>query len=118
MRKTTLGWVAPTLWLLGSLAILSAIYRMWITTEALTTGVMPIDPSDLHYVKHVLMISLHIIPGFIFLVLGPLQFVSSIRARWPKFHRWSGRLFIVSGVVTAVTAITMNMVFPPVGGLF
>lgn len=118
MKKTAIGWVAPALWLLGSLAILSAIYRIWITTEALATGVMPSDPGDLHYVKHVLMISLHIVPGCIFLVLGPLQFISVIRARWPKFHRWSGRVFVLSGLVTAVTAITINMVFPPVGGLF
>jgi uncharacterized membrane protein len=118
MKKIAIGWVAPTLWLLGSLAILSAICRMWVTGEALATGVMPSDPGDLHYVNHVPMISLHIVPGFIFLVLGPLQFISAIRACWPKFHRWSGRLFVVSGLVTAVTAILINMVFPPVGGLF
>jgi uncharacterized membrane protein len=117
-KKLTLGWLAPVLWLFGSLAILSAVYRMWITTTALATGVMPADPGDVHYVKHVLMISLHIVPGLIFLVLGPLQFTPSIRTQWPRFHRWSGRVFIASGLVTAVTAMTMNMVFPPVGGLF
>ena len=117
-NKLVIGWVAPVLWLFGSLAILSGIYRMWITSAALTTGVMPADPGDLHYVKHVLMISLHLVPGMIFLALGPLQFISDIRARWPTFHRWSGRVVIVSGLVTAVTAVAMNMVFPPVGGLF
>lgn len=116
--KIAIGWVPPVLWLLGSLAILSAVYRMLITTQALATGTLPADPADVHYVKHVLMISLHIIPGLCFLILGPLQFVPTIRARWPKFHRWSGRIFIVSGLITAVTAVTMNMVFPPVGGLF
>lgn len=116
--KIAMGWVPPVLWLLGSLAILSAVYRLHITTQALVTGTLPADPADVHYVKHVLMISLHIIPGLCFLILGPLQFVPTIRARWPKFHRWSGRIFIASGLVTAVTAVAMNIVFPPVGGLF
>ena len=117
-NKFVIGWVPPVLWLLGSLAILSAVYRIFITTDALITGVMPTDPDDLHYVKHALLISLHIVPGLLFLLLGPLQFISSLRARWPTLHRWSGRVFIVSGLITAITAIVINMAFPPVGGLF
>jgi uncharacterized membrane protein len=116
-NKFVIGWVPPVLWLFGSLAILSAVYRIFITSNALVTGVMPTDPDDLHYVKHALLISLHIVPGLLFLLLGPLQFISSLRALWPKLHRWSGRVFIVSGLITAVTAIVINTVFPPVGGL-
>jgi uncharacterized membrane protein len=116
--KSIKGWTAPVLWLLGALAIYSAIDRMQITFGALISGIMPTDPADMHYVKHALLISFHIIPGLLFLVLGPLQFMGSIRARWPKAHRISGRIFIVSGLLMAVSAIMINIVFPPFGGLF
>lgn len=111
-------WVAPLLWLLGALAIYSAIDRMHITFGALLSGVMPTDPADMHYVRHALLISFHIIPGFIFLALGPLQFMGAIRVRWPKVHRISGRIFVASGFMTAISAIGINIVFPPFGGLF
>lgn len=32
-NKLIIGWVPPALWLLGSLAILSATYRIFVTTE-------------------------------------------------------------------------------------
>ena len=54
----------------------------------------------------------------LFLLLGPLQFVAAIRARWPKIHRISGRVFIASGFMMAVSAIAINIMFPPFGGLF
>lgn len=111
-------WVAPVLWLLGALAIYSAVDRMHITFGALLSGVMPTDPADMHYVKHALLISFHIIPGFLFLVLGPLQFIASIRTRWPRIHRISGRIFIASGFMMAVSAIAINILFPPFGGVF
>lgn len=112
------NWIPPTLWLLGSIAILSAIYRILITSNALVTGLPTADPADMSYVKHYLLAALHIIPGTVFMLLGPLQFITTIRNRWPKIHRWSGWAFITAGLVTAITAITVNLVFPLVGGLF
>ncbi len=116
--KPARAWVAPLLWFLGALAIYAAIDRMHITFGALISGVMPTDPTDIHYVKHAALISFHIIPGLLFLVLGPLQFMSSVRARWPRVHRVSGRVFIVSGFLMAISAIAINIAFPPFGGLF
>jgi len=37
----------------------------------------------------------HIAPGLLFMVLGPLQFSSTIRARHLRWHRWSGHVFVV-----------------------
>jgi uncharacterized membrane protein len=59
----------------------------------------------------------HIIPGFLFMVLGPLQFVKSIRARYLNVHRWSGRLFVASSLVIGFTAIWMSLAVPAIGGL-
>lgn len=117
-KKLIIGWVAPVLWLLGALAIYSAIDRMLITFGSLLSGIMPADPANAHYVKHALLISFHIIPGLLFLVLGPLQFIADIRTRWPRAHRISGRIFIASGFMMAISAIVINIAFPPFGGLF
>lgn len=117
-QKFKLGWVAPVLWLIGALAIYSSVDRMLITFGALLSGVVPADPADAHYVKHAWLIGFHIVPGFLFLVLGPLQFISSIRSLWPKVHRISGRLFILSGFFVAASALAINILFPPFGGVF
>ena len=51
---------------------------------------------------------MHIIPGALFMILGPLQFVRGIRSRWPRLHRWSGRTFVASGLVIGVSALAMS----------
>jgi len=47
----------------------------------------------------------HIVPGLLFMLLGPLQFSSTIRARHLRWHRWSGRVFVVCGVVIGISAL-------------
>ncbi|HEV8077106.1 MAG TPA: DUF2306 domain-containing protein [Marinobacter sp.] len=118
MKKITIGWAPITLWLLGSLAILSGIFRTLVTGEALATGVMPEDPADLHYVNHAALTLLHVIPGTLFLLLGPLQFIADIRNRWPWLHRLSGVVFILSGLTFAITALIIDLTFPTFGGPF
>ncbi len=57
---------------------------------------------------------IHATTGFLFMVLGPLQFVGAIRNRWLNFHRWCGRVFLVAslaGVLTALAFVPMLPVF-------
>ena len=51
---------------------------------------------------------LHIIPGLLFVVLGPLQFVRRLRRRAPQLHRWTGRTFVASGLIIGATALVMS----------
>jgi hypothetical protein len=41
-------------------------------------------------------------------VLGPQQFVHTLRARLPGLHRWSGRLVLSSGMMIGATALVMR----------
>src|SRR5580765_3485739 len=41
----------------------------------------------------------HIVPGLLFMILGPLQFSRTIRARHLRWHRLSGRIFVICGMV-------------------
>jgi hypothetical protein len=47
------------------------------------------------YISHQAGILAHIIGGVLVLGLGPFQFLTRLRTRWPKVHRWMGRLYLV-----------------------
>ncbi len=59
----------------------------------------------------------HIVPGLLFMALGPLQFSSTIRARHLQWHRWSGRIFVSCGVVIGISALVMSFGMPAIGGI-
>ena len=42
------------------------------------------------------------------MVLGPLQFVGSLRRRKPGLHRWAGRVVLASGGIIGGTALVMS----------
>src|SRR6202158_1758686 len=58
----------------------------------------------------------HIVPGLLFMLLGPLQFSSTIRARHLRWHRWSGRIFVSCGLVIGISALVMSFGMPAIGG--
>jgi uncharacterized membrane protein len=49
----------------------------------------------------------HILPAMLFMILGPLQFVRSLRSNYPQVHRWSGRIFLTASAVVGVTGLTL-----------
>ena len=59
---------------------------------------------------------IHIIPGLLFMILGPLQFNSKLRARHPEWHRWSGRVFVSVSLVIGISALVMSLGMPAIGG--
>lgn len=44
-------------------------------------------------------ILLHVFGSSVATILGPLQFVGSLRRRWPRGHRVLGRLYLTAGVL-------------------
>lgn len=59
----------------------------------------------------------HLLLGVIIMVAGPLQLVPQIRARFPKFHRWNGRIYMLAIVSTSIAGLYMLFVHGTVGGL-
>jgi uncharacterized membrane protein len=49
----------------------------------------------------------HILPAMLFMVLGPLQFVRGLRSKYPRVHRWSGRIFLTASAVVGVTGLRL-----------
>ena len=60
---------------------------------------------------------IHIVPGLLFMLLGPLQFSSTIRARHLRWHRWSGRVVVAYGFVIGISALVMSFGTPAIGGV-
>ena len=68
----------------------------------------PAAAMDVGFAKHMVLTLVHIIPGALFLVLVPLQFVPAIRTKYLGVHRWMGRILVVSGLVIGTSALVMS----------
>ena len=69
------------------------------------------------FAHYPLLTLIHIIPGLLFMVLGPLQFSSRLRARHLHWHRWSGRVYLICSLIIGVSALVMSVAMPAIGGL-
>lgn len=63
---------------------------------------------DAGFARHARLTLAHIIPGLVFMVLGPLQFVRRLRVGRPAVHRWIGRIFLGIGFVIGTTALGLS----------
>jgi len=63
---------------------------------------------DAGFARHETLTIIHIIPGLLFMLLAPLQFVKRIRVRRPALHRWIGRTVVGLGMVIGGSALVMS----------
>ena len=59
---------------------------------------------------------LHIVFGIVLNLIGPFQFAPGLLKRRPAWHRMSGRLLILSGLIVGFTSLWMNQFYPAYGG--
>jgi len=76
-----------------------------ISTTSTLSGSASLDAA---FTRHAPLTMLHILPGLLFVVCGPLQFVKTLRTRKPRMHRRIGYIVLASGLVTGVTALVMT----------
>ena len=50
----------------------------------------------------------HILPAALFFLLAPFQFMPSVRQKHLRFHRWSGRVLVVCGLIIGISALIMS----------
>lgn len=55
---------------------------------------------------------IHIFGGGLFLIVGAFQFSSRLRRRKPNWHRSAGRVLVVLGLVAALAALWMTVLYP------
>ncbi len=106
------------LFALGSLGMLSAVARMVMMAQGSMLDELPKEFDGPYYLDHVAIALAHLIPGVVFMLLGPLQFSTRLRQKWPRWHRISGRIFVLCSLSIGGTAIWMNEYFPKFGGFW
>ncbi len=79
--------------------------------EELPRGYIPGQPFD-NFV-----VATHLFLAFVALAGGPLQFVRSLRERFPRAHRWNGRLYLLTAASTALAGIYVMATRGSVGDL-
>jgi len=65
-------------------------------------GLRSYSPADL--IGNAAVIA-HIIVGGVIIFCGPLQLITQIRARYPSFHRWNGRVYVVVAVINTIVGL-------------
>ncbi|WP_233218813.1 DUF2306 domain-containing protein [Adhaeribacter arboris] len=62
-------------------------------------------------------IGLHFATGGIILLLGSIQLVDKIRLRFPAWHRWIGRVYVLSSLLAAVGGLLFILLKGTIGGM-
>lgn len=68
----------------------------------------PAAALDSGFARHAALTFVHILPGALFLSLAPFQFAQSFRQKHLQFHRWSGRVLLVCGLIIGTSALIMS----------
>jgi hypothetical protein len=112
-RRDRRFWIAVViLCAIGAGAAARRIVALGTTPVA---GSSQLANMDAHFVAKAGMTLLHVVPSLLFVLLVPLQFISSLRRRHPWLHRWIGRMVMSFGLVVAISALWLSA--HPVGGL-
>jgi len=113
-----LGWFAVALLVFTGLTAIFGRTNFMIGAfeQPIANPEEAFNPFDIRYYTHWLATILHLGPGFFVMVLGPLQFIKTLRKKHIKLHRWSGRVFLVCATIGAFSGITIG-VFNPFAGV-
>ncbi|MGE5106630.1 MAG: DUF2306 domain-containing protein [Sphingobacteriales bacterium] len=112
--------LVTTVWISAGLF---GLYILAFYASALYTGNLERWNNILHglYEKGLITatsgIGLHFATGAVILLLGSIQLIETIRVRYPVFHRWVGRVYLLSSLLTAAGGLIFILVKGTIGGL-
>lgn len=115
-RSKLAEWlVIAGLLLLSFIPVASGAHRL----NQLTGGAQ-ITPANARFFASPPPVVVHIFSASLYAILGAFQFATSLRRRWPGWHRWAGRLLVVCGLLVGFSGLWMVLFYAhPVGdGLF
>lgn len=110
----TVGWIVIVYLVYVGLAALfeRSLFMNEVLVNPPANPQQALGPLFVRYFEHPVTVILHLIPAFLVFILGPLQFIRKFRSRWINLHRWSGRVFIASGMVAGISGFTMGTIYP------
>src|ERR1700756_1503386 len=92
------------------LTALRGNFHAW--SKSITHGLVPGDSMGN------LAVATHLTSAVIIILAGMLQLIPQIRARFPVFHRWNGRLYVVTAFSISIAGLYMMWVRGSVGDVF
>ena len=104
-RATRTIWVGT---IVLSLIGVAVVTRRLLTLMNAIPAAGPTAGLDAGFARHETLTIIHIVPGLLFMLLAPLQFVKRIRVRRPALHRWIGRTVVGLGMVIGGSALVMS----------
>jgi uncharacterized membrane protein len=108
-RATRLMWTVVILLIVIGVAAVARRMVVLLFPGHLESGASsPAAALDTGFARHEALALIHILPGAMFLGLAAFQFVPGIRQKHLQFHRWSGRVLVVTGLVIGVSALVMS----------
>ncbi len=76
-------------------------FEAWSQKKNLLHGYVRGDTfGNLQFAAHVLLAA-------VMTLGGTLQLIPQLRARWPKLHRWTGRIFIILAITLSVSGLCL-----------
>jgi len=104
-------WAAT--WMLTGIGVLMVVRRIGIMTGFGKWLISPRFPFDSGLSNYPALTIVHIIPGLLFILLGPFQF----RRVSDSFRRKSRYVFIASSYIIGFSALAMPFIVLPLGGI-
>ncbi len=101
--KRSEWFILTGLLLLSFVPSLGGIAR--IMTLNSESEMMPVNPR---IIADPVPVIFHIISSVLFCILGAIQFLSSVRINYPNWHKHAGRVFVISGIISANSGIWMT----------
>ena len=95
-----------TLLFLSAIPVGMAAVRLY----QIPMGQLPLDAIKFDIVPWSLFA--HALGGVLFGVLGPLQFAGVLKRRFATFHRVTGRIFVAVGLLLALSSLRLLWQFP------
>ena len=101
------GWAVP-----AALVALSCIPLIAGTLRLLQLAGGPaLIPAEARFAEFPLAVALHILSAATYVLLGALQFVPQFRRRHRAWHRRTGRVLVVAGLLVAASALWMTLFY-------
>ncbi len=111
-----MGHTSKSIWLLiliSSLVALASYRFVFLGLE------LAFPDFESHLSTRWWAVATHVGVAPVALLVGALQFIKSIRANWPVFHRWLGRIYVVAVIIGGIGGLSLafNAMGGPIAGL-
>ncbi len=107
-RTTRLLWCGVIFLVLIGIAAVTRRTLVLLWPQRFAGSASPAAALDAGFARHVALTLIHILPGGLFLVLAPLQFLPNLRQKHLQLHRWMGRILVVCGLIIGISALVMS----------